>query len=122
MLQNADSVRAEMTDKTKDFDELLLSSIDEALLSIGESARESIFFHVEHSYNLSKNDIPANLDQFQFALEKIFGVGSRYLEILIMKNLYRRISQRLRIEQISELEFVKYVCAAKNSYMKECCE
>ncbi len=105
-----------MTATTKEFDRLLLDSIDEALLSLGETARQSIYIHVEHNFKLNKNEIPQNLRQFQSALEKIFGIGSRFIEILIMKNLYGKISEPLLMDNNRELEFVKYVDAARNGY------
>jgi hypothetical protein len=108
-----------MATKTTDFNNLLLVSIDEALLSMGESAKQSIYFHVEHHFKLAKDQIPQNLDQFQVALETIFGIGSRFLEILIMRNLYGKISKPLLIEQTDQLEFVKYVEAARVNYLRE---
>ena len=104
--------------QSKDFDKLLVDSIDDALLSLGESSRHSIYFHIEQNFNLKRNEIPQNLVQFQLALERIFGVGSRFIEILIMKNLHRKICQTLKIEEIQQLEFVKYVKAVRNNFVK----
>jgi hypothetical protein len=106
-----------MAKETKDFDELLLVSIDEALLSLGESAKQSIYFHVERHFKLAKDEIPQNLGKFQLALEKIFGIGSRFIELLIMRNLYGKINQPFYLKQTDQLEFVKYVDAARFNYM-----
>ena len=102
--------------KSKDFDKLLIMSIDEALLSLGESARQSIYFHIEKQFNMSRDEIPRDLEHFQIALEKIFGIGSRYIEILIMKNLYSKIGRSLHIEDNKYLEFIKYVEAARQNF------
>jgi len=106
--------------KPQDFDSLLLTAIDEALLSLGESVRTSIYYHLERNFKVTQNAIPANLPQFQTALEKIFGLGARFLEILIMKNLYAKISCPLVMESKEELEFVKYVEAARQTFLKGC--
>jgi hypothetical protein len=106
-----------MTPIQKDFDVLLLDSIDEALLSLGESARQSIYFHIEKNFNIPKKDIPAELENFQLALEKIFGVGARFIEILIMKNLYQKIDRPLGIVNSQQLEFIKYAQVAKRAYL-----
>jgi hypothetical protein len=105
-------------EQPKDFDKLLLDSIDDALLSLGASARESIYLHIERTFNLTRNEIPQRLEQFQLALEKIFGVGSTFIEILIMKNIHRKTSDALHMEE-NQLEFIKYVNAVRNGFMKK---
>jgi hypothetical protein len=102
--------------KSKDFDKLLMDSIDEALLSLGESACQSIYFHIEKKFIVSRDEIPSDLEHFQLALEKIFGIGSRFIEILIMKNLYAKIGRPLHMENNEPLEFIKYVEAARRNF------
>jgi hypothetical protein len=109
-----------MDAKSKDFEKLLLSSIDEAFLSLGESSRQSIYFHLEKKFQISKNSIPENLPQFQEGLEKIFGIGATFIEILIMKNLYMKIGHPFSMQKNECLEFIKYVDAARQSFLKEC--
>jgi predicted RND superfamily exporter protein len=96
----------------------LLIAIDEALSSLGESAKQSIYFHIETS-NVTRNKIPENIQEFQTGLEKIFGVGARFIEILIMKNLYAKIGQPLIMEKSEQLEFIEYVNTAKQSFLKK---
>jgi len=106
-----------MTGRT--FDDLLLNSIDEAFTSLGESVKQSIYFHIENKFRVPRKDIPENLGKFQAGLEKIFGTGARFIEILIMKNLHSRIGTSLEMDQRCELEFVAYVAAAEKSYLKK---
>jgi hypothetical protein len=108
-----------MAAKTEDFDLLLLSSIDEALLSLGEKARKSIYDYVEKNYHFSKSEIPQNLGTFQQALEKVFGIGARFIEILIMKNLYSKTGCQLTMDTNKQLEFVKYVEVARKAFVKD---
>jgi hypothetical protein len=112
-------LRINVNTKDRKFDTLLLGAIDEALTSIGESAKQSIYFHIEKKFGISGIGIPENLEEFQAGLEKIFGVGARFIEILIMKNLYARIGIPLEMNKDCELEFVEYVAAAKRSYLKQ---
>ena len=104
--------------KSQEFDKLLLSAIDEALNSLGESVKQSIYFHIENKFSVARNAIPENLVEFQGGLEKIFGTGARFIEILIMKNLHSKIGLPLLIES-KQLEFVKYVDAAKEGFLKK---
>jgi hypothetical protein len=105
--------------KTRDFDKILLSSIDEALNSLGESVKQSIYFHIENKFCVARTEIPENIEEFQGGLEKIFGTGARFIEIMIMKNLHSKIGLPLNMDKKEQLEFVKYVGAAKQGFLKK---
>jgi hypothetical protein len=78
--------------------------------------KQAIYFHIEKQFNVPKNNVSEDLEDFQLGLEKIFGAGARFIEILIMKNLHSKIG--LPLDGGDELEFVKYVNAAEESYLK----
>jgi len=73
------------------FNKILLAAIDEALSSLGESVKTSIYFHLEETFNIKRWEIPLRINDFSNALEKILGIGARHLEILFMKNLHAKI-------------------------------
>ncbi len=73
------------------FYEVLSGAIDEAFSSLGESVREAIFFHPEKTFGIRRSEIPYRIDDFSDALERIFGLGARRLEILFMKNLHAKV-------------------------------
>ena len=75
----------------KKFSAILQESIDEALLTLGENAKTSIYFHLATKFAITKRDIPDRIDDFSEALEQIFGLATRQLEILIMKYLNEKI-------------------------------
>ena len=104
--------------KRSEFDKLLVNAIDEALNSLGASIRQSIYFHMETKFKVARTEIPKNLEEFQGGLEKIFGAGAQFIEILIMKNLHSKIGIPLKMES-KQLEFVEYVGAAKEGFMKK---
>jgi len=106
-----------MTKKT--FDELLLEAIDEALASLGESAKQSIYFHLQEKFKVSKSQIPKRIKDFADGLEKIFGVGAQFLEILIMKKLYERIGRPLEWDESKEFIFVNYVEVARQCFQRK---
>jgi hypothetical protein len=103
---------------SKTFDEILLEAVDEALSSLGESAKESIYFHLKDKFKISREEIPRRIKDFAEGLEKIFGLGARFLEIMIMRRLYARIGQPLEWNEDEEFIFVKYVEAARRSFQK----
>ena len=104
--------------KTSEFNKLLVSAIDEALNSLGESVKQSIYFHIEHNFKVPRDRIPENVVEFQGGLEKIFGAGAQYIEIMIMKNLHSKLGLPLKMKS-TQLEFAEYVDAAKNGFLKK---
>ena len=107
-----------MARKRKAFENLLTEAVDEALATLGESAKQAIYFHLENEFKIAKKDIPYRLEDFANGLEKIFGLGAHFIEILIMKSLFEKIGQPLEWNKSKELAFVEYVAAAKRSYLK----
>lgn len=82
--------------RAKDFDEILLEAVDEALSVLGEVAKEAVFGHLQKHYSLHKTDIPKEIGVFRNALESMFGkVSGRIVCNLILKTLYQRIGATL---------------------------
>jgi hypothetical protein len=103
----------------KAFEKLLLEAVDEALASLGDSAKQAIYFHLEKKSKIERNEISERVEDFAEGLQKIFGVGAQFLEILIMKQLHERIGQPLEWDTSKELIFAEYVAAARRSFLKE---
>lgn len=102
----------------KAFERLLLEAVDESLTSLGDSAKQAIYFHLENKFKIERNEIPERIEDFGEGLQKIFGVGAQFLEILIMKKLYERIGQPLEWNKNKELIFTEYVATARRSFLK----
>ena len=73
------------------FSKILLAAVEEGLSSLGDSPKQAILFHLETSFKIKREHIPANLTEFAKALEGIFGPGASYLEKLIVKRLYEKL-------------------------------
>ena len=73
------------------FDEYLIKAIDEALTSLGEPVKNALYFQLENSFNMPKNEIPKQIDEFTDIMHKIFGLGASLLEIKFMKNLHAKL-------------------------------
>lgn len=109
------------------FNEMLLASIDEALSSLGENVAAAIYFHVEKTFNLKQLEIPQRIKDFSEALEKIFGLGARTLELLCMKKLHEKIGVTCKWPEyewplskwiVPEMTFQEYVNLMRQNYEK----
>ncbi|MGD0160557.1 MAG: hypothetical protein ABSB89_09715 [Candidatus Bathyarchaeia archaeon] len=108
-----------MTDKA--FQELVLEAVDSTLASLGSSARQSVYYHLKKKFDISRDQIPGRIEDFDRGLEQIFGVGTRFLEVLMMKKLYEEMGSKgkiLRLDQRKEFKFVDYIKAAQSTYSK----
>lgn len=99
------------------FNRVLLDAIEGGLSSLGDSPREAIFYHLETSFRLKKENIPLNLSEFKQALERIFGPGAPYLEKLIIRCLYEGMG--LGFEEHGHVDFVACVNDAKRRVKRE---
>ena len=103
----------------KTFDAFLLEAVDEALSTLGDSARQSIYFHLEKEFQVPRSEIPSRPKDFENGIERIFGSGARFLEILIMKKLYEKVGSPLLYDEKEDLVFADYVTAAKRSMLNK---
>ena len=106
----------ESTQPNPRFRRLLLEAVDEALSSLGDSVRQAIYFHLERKFNIKKQEIPNKIEEFADAIEEIFGLGAKLLEIRIMKSLYEKDGHMFKyFPEKDELLFTEYMEAAKLS-------
>jgi hypothetical protein len=108
--------------KNVSFSDVLLKAIDGALLSLGKSVKSSIYFHLENSMGIKRNEIPFRIADFQNALERIFGIGERHLEILFMKSLYGKLRTECKWDMprwvVPELTFKEYIALKQEDFKK----
>jgi hypothetical protein len=106
-------------DDSTSFYDILLKAIDKSFLSLGEPVKTSIYRYLENS-GIKKLEIPFRINDFQNALEKLFGVGARLIEILIIKNLNEKIKIKYKDDLpswlIPDLTFQEYIRNAKVTY------
>lgn len=106
---------------TKSFEQILLEAIDEALLSLGESVKTSIYFHLDDLFKIKKQEIPFRIDAFSRALARIFGLGAQSLEIMFMKSLHSKLKLYCKWSSSGrkggpEVTFQEYVCLMRQKF------
>ena len=78
---------------------------------LGESVRGAIYYHVERTFQVKREEIPKRLEAFHEALQGILGEGVTVVEKLIAKNLYARLG--LQFEQYGRATLIDYVNRVK---------
>ena len=116
-MRRALSIKSQLRriEEDQEFKRTLLEAIDESLRkTLGETATQIIYFHLKMDHHLKQEDIPDNLDDFLFHLERIFENGALMIEKAIMENLYSRLSLTkkdlsLEYRDRNQFNFVDYI-------------
>jgi len=96
-----------------DFEETLLRAVDYGLLALGETPKKAIYYYLKRKFQLEKENIPEEPEEFARALNSIFGPGAEIIEEFIVKDLYGRLE--LNFEEKRDFEFASYVKQAQES-------
>lgn len=91
------------------FEKLLIEAVDNVFSSLGDSCKQAIYFHLKDCYNVSKHEIPYRIEDFANALEKIFGLGAKLIEIEIMRALFAKVRDFSYSPKQEDLSFTNYV-------------
>ena len=90
-------------------DMTILEAVDESLASFGESVRKVVYSQLQNNYNLPKQEIPTRIEEFAAAIEGIFGIGARLIEVKIIQTLCTKAKGFLYVPKEGELLFKDYV-------------
>jgi hypothetical protein len=119
-MSNRKSKNALTQKERANFNRLLLEAIDETLSCLGESSKTATYCHLETVFSIKKEQIPNMIDDFSRALESLFGLGAKFLEIMFMKSLHAKV--RVAGEGVScewvvpDLTFKEYVDLMKQRF------
>lgn len=102
----------------EDFNALFLASVDDALSALGESARKAIYFHLEKTFKIKKQEIPNQAKRFAEALEVMFGPGGKSLQLMFMEKLHAKVGNICGIIKPKEFTFPEYIDAVKQNLLK----
>ena len=102
------------------FNSIMLEAVDEALSFLGESAKRAIYYHLEEKFKIRREEIPIKIDDFAEAIEEIFGMGAKIIEMQIMKSLYKRVGRNFKyVPKEKDLLFTAYLKAVKNRFVRK---
>jgi len=102
------------------FQKIMLEAIDEGLSSLGNKSKQAIYYYLEKTFKIKKEEIPFKIEKFTKVIEEIIGPGAKLLEIEIMKQLYRKAGRNFKYSsKQKDLTFTEYLTATRTFYVKK---
>lgn len=74
---------------------------------LGENGKRIVLYHVENQYALAVDEIIRKPRKFADALDNIFGVGARVIEMKILRNIYEDFG--LSYKEDKSFDFAHYL-------------
>jgi hypothetical protein len=89
--------------ETKTVEQVLFEAVDESLMILGQSARASIYLHLESKYSIRKDEIPQKLEIFSQMIRGLLGQeGKSIIDGIILKKFCQKLNAPY--ETIKDLE------------------
>ena len=90
--------------KNQRFGKALLDAVDFAFNSLGQSCKQSLYFHLKATFHIERTEISDRVEEFDRALRSIFKDGAVFLERLILKKLCEDLD--VKFEERDASDFV----------------
>ena len=87
----------------------ITEAIDESLSSFGDSFKQVIYFQLQKTFHIEKEEIPSRIDEFANAIEEMFGIGAKLIEIRIIEALHAKIEGFVHFPKEKDLMFTQYM-------------
>ena len=87
----------------------IMEAIDESLASFGDSVKQAVYFQLQSNYNVPKREIPTKMEEFAEAIEAIFGIGARLVEMKIIKTLHSKVNGFVYVPKDEDFMLKDYV-------------
>jgi len=91
------------------FEAAVIEAVDEGFALFGHSSKQAIYFHLENTFKIKKQEIPYKIEEFADAIEQIFGAGAKLIEIRIIEALHGKNQGFVHFPKKRDLMFTEYV-------------
>ena len=96
-----------------EFKVAILETVDESLSSFSNLDKQVVYLHLENTFKIKKQEIPCEIEDFADAIEQMFGVGAKLVEIRIMEALHKRIPEFVFFPKKRDVGFKEYVSSLR---------
>jgi hypothetical protein len=98
----------------EEFKTSIAKTVDESLASFCNLDKEAVYLRLENTYHIKRQEIDSKIENFADAIEHMFGVGAKLVEIRIIAALHKRIPEFIFFPKKSEVDFKEYVISLRS--------
>jgi hypothetical protein len=95
------------------FKAAIIETVDESFSSFCSLKKENVYLRLEKDFKIKKQEIPCKIESFADAIEQIFGVGAKLIEIRIVESLHKRIPEFVFFPKKGDVDFKEYVASLR---------
>ncbi len=99
------------------FEVIITEAVDESLTSFKNLDTQKVFAQLENAFDIKKHEIPYKIEDFSDAMEKMFGVGAKLIEIRIIQAIHRRMPEFIFSPNRGPIIFKDYVNSLRSFLM-----
>jgi hypothetical protein len=98
------------------FEAIMIEAVDEVFSSFGHSCKQALYFQLENTFKIKKQEIPLKIEDFANAIEQIFGIGAKIIEMKIIEVLHEKTQGFMYFPKKEDLMFTEYVASLRRFY------
>jgi hypothetical protein len=95
------------------FKAAVVEAVEESFASFRNLDKQTVYFHLENGFKLKKEEIPNQIEDFADAIERMFGVGAKLIEIRIIQALHKRIRDFMFVPKKGDVMFKEYTTSLR---------
>ena len=98
------------------FDAIITETVDEIFSSFGHTCKQALYFQLEKTFKIKKQEIPLKIEDFADAMEQIFGIGAKIIETKMIEMLHKKAKDFVYFPKNEDLVFTEYVASLRRFY------
>ena len=99
------------------FEAIVIEAVDEVFSSIGHSCKQAIYFQLENTFKIEKQEIPLKIEDFANAIEQVFGIGAKFIEMKIIEVLHEKTQNFMYFPKKEDLVFTEYMASLRRFFI-----
>jgi len=95
------------------FNAAIIEAVEESFSLFSASVKNAAYLHLEKAFKIKKQEIPSRIEDFADAMEQMFGVGAKLIQIRIIEALHKRIKGFMFFPKKGDVDFKEYVASLR---------
>jgi hypothetical protein len=100
------------------FEVTMTEAIDESLASFKSLNKQEIYSYLENVFKIRKEEISSKIEDFTDALNQMFGIGAKLIEIKIIEAVHKRIPEFIFTPRRGAVIFKEYVASLRTFFLQ----